>query len=144
MKCHHTVMKGIPVCVCICAYLPIFWAQIGTQKWAKPDKITHTQKKKKKKKTLRTSSFVKLCVLPFVNTQQDTRERNWSVIDQRCIRRRETDGIKYSILHHITPLDTVYRSITMVETAHYYNSSEKCSYSVDSVICHTALTVNSV
>ncbi len=32
----------------------------------------------------------------------------------------------------------------MVETAHYYNSSEKCSYSIDSVICHTALPVNSV
>ncbi len=121
------------VCVCVCTYLPISWGQIGTQKWAKPDKSTHTH--------THTKPFedVLICKTVFFAICEHTAGYKGEELI-----RDVSDGIKYSILHYITPCDTVYRGITMVETAHYYNSSEKCSCSVDSVIYHTALTVNSV
>ncbi len=90
---------------------------LGTNQYPevkKTDRIT-------KNLPLRMSSFVKLNVLQFVIIQQIQGKGP----DQRCIRRRETDGIQYIIkhkLHYIMLCDPVNIGITMVKTGQYYNS----------------------
>ncbi len=87
---------------------------------------------------LRMSSFVKLC---FVICEHTAGYKGEELIRDVS---EEVRQMASNTAFYITPCDTVYRGINMVETAHCFNSSENCSYSVDPVICHTALTVNSV